>query len=291
MMNRPSQPTGAVPSKGLYGPWPRVLRLANWRVGNWAETRDFAHGLLLKLKRCYWRWLARRAFDRDYRSHWLSPSYSQEGEDGVLRRIFTGQEAGFYVDIGAHHPKRYSNTYYFYMFGWRGINVDPARGSMDLFREMRPRDINVEAAVANGNETLTYYEFDEPTLNGLSRDISLARSKNGPYRLVGEREVKTMTLVEILDRHLPAGQSIDFLNIDVEGLDLEVLKSNDWAKYQPTVVLAEDLALSNLRQLDSSPVVCYMEHQGYELYGRAVNTLIFRRVDHLLPYEQRAKFE
>ena len=70
-----------------------------------------------------------------------------------------------------------------------------------------------------------------------------------------------------------------------------MLRSNNWTKYQPTIVLAEDLSLSNLRQLDSSPVVCFMEQQGYELYGKAVNTLVFRKIDQLLPYEQRAKFE
>ncbi|HUJ10926.1 MAG TPA: FkbM family methyltransferase [Verrucomicrobiae bacterium] len=246
---------------------------------------------LLKLKRVYWRWQALQRFLMDFRCHWLAPSYSQEGEDGILRRIFAGQQTGFFVDIGAHHPKRYSNTYYFYLYGWRGINVDAAPESIHLFRKMRPRDINVEAAVADGRRTLTYYEFDEPTLNGLSREISLVRHENGPYRIVQQREVETVGLLEIFQRHLPAGQRIDFLNIDVEGLDLEVLQSNDWTKYRPMIVLAEDLCLSDLRHLDKSPVASFMQRHGYELYAKAVNTLIFRKTGELLPYERRAKFE
>lgn len=70
-------------------------------------------------------------------------SYSQEGEDVVLRRLFDSQPSGFYVDIGAHHPVRLSNRYYFYRCGWRGLSVDAAPGSMEMFRRLRPRDIAV----------------------------------------------------------------------------------------------------------------------------------------------------
>ena len=246
---------------------------------------------LLRLKRIYWRWLVLKAFVADFRSHWVFPSYSQEGEDGILRRIFAGQPQGFFVDIGAHHPKRFSNTFYFYQLGWRGINVDPAPGSMRLFNKVRPRDVNVEAAVANGNETLTYHEFNEPTLNGFSREMSLRRNERGPYKIVRESRIKTVTLAEIFDRHLPPGQTIDFLNIDVEGYDLEVLQSNDWTRYQPTLILAEELGPINLQEVDKFPVAHLLRQQGYELYCKTVNTLIFRKIGRPLPYEQHARFE
>lgn len=289
-MNRSNYPiTALVESKELCAPPPLSQGLLGRLLAQ--GTEQVAGDRLLNIKRVYWRWLALKTFVCDFRNHWLAPSYSQEGEDSILRRVFAGQRTGFFVDIGAHHPKRYSNTYYFYLYGWTGINVDAAPDSMRLFQKFRPRDINVEAAVANGNNTLTYYEFDEPTLNGLSQEISFIRNDNGPYRITNQREVKTVGLAEILDRYLPSGQRIDFLNIDVEGFDLEVLQSNDWAKYQPTIVLAEDLCLSNLRQLEKSPVVSFMQQQGYELYGKAVNTLIFRKMGRPLPYERRAKFE
>jgi len=246
---------------------------------------------LLQARKIYWRWQALKTFVSDFRCHWLAPSYSQEGEDGILRRIFAGQRTGFFVDIGAHHPKRYSNTYYFYLYGWKGINVDASSTSIKLFRKVRPRDINVEAAVANGDRLLTYYEFDEPTLNGMSEEISSLRNDNGPYRIINQREVETVGLTEILRRHLPSDQRIDFLNIDVEGFDLEVLQSNDWTAYRPTIVLAEDLCLKDVAHLDRSPVAAFMQKQGYELYAKAVNTLIFRKRGVLLPYERSAKFE
>ena len=68
-------------------------------------------------------------------------SYSQEGEDMILRRLFEKQKTGFYVDVGAHHPKRFSNTFFFYKKGWSGINIDAMPNSMRLFDKIRPRDI------------------------------------------------------------------------------------------------------------------------------------------------------
>ena len=74
-------------------------------------------------------------------------SCSQFGEDMIVRHLLADVPIGFYVDIGAHHPVYYSNTYHFYCRGWRGINVDARTGSMELFNLLRPRDINVEGCV------------------------------------------------------------------------------------------------------------------------------------------------
>src|SRR5262249_32770188 len=76
-------------------------------------------------------------------------SYSQEGEDMILNRIFGEKKSGFYVDVGAYHPKRFSNTYFFYKKGWRGINIDAMPGSMKPFNAKRNRDINVETPVSD----------------------------------------------------------------------------------------------------------------------------------------------
>jgi hypothetical protein len=77
----------------------------------------------------------------------------------------------------------------------------------------------------------------------------------------------------------------------VEGYDLEVLQSNDWTRYQPTIVLAEDLDFSNMRDMENSPVARLLHEHSYELYCKAVNTLIFRKIGRPLPYERYARFE
>jgi FkbM family methyltransferase len=207
---------------------------------------------------------------------YASRSYSQEGEDMILRRLFENRETGFYVDVGAHHPARFSNTYYFYRRGWRGINIDAMPGSMKWFDTFRPRDINLEQAVSVTPGTLNFYVFNEPALNGFDARLSLARNESADaYIIVETRQLKTRRLDTILDEHLSPGQKIDFLSIDVEGFDLEVLESNDWTKYRPEVLLVEVLD-NTFPELLASRTSLFLHAQGYEIYAKAVNTVIYR---------------
>ena len=105
-------------------------------------------------------------------------SYSQEGEDMILNKIFEFKKNGFYIDIGAHHPKRFSNTYFFYKKGWMGINVDAKPGSMYLFNKIRPRDINLEIGLNNEKSVLKYYSFNEPALNTFDKELADERSRD-----------------------------------------------------------------------------------------------------------------
>jgi len=203
-------------------------------------------------------------------------SYSQEGEDMILRRIFEKKQKGFYVDVGAHHPQRFSNTYFFYKKGWRGINIDAMPGSMKLFDKFRPRDINIEKAISNQKQMLTYYVFNEPALNGFSKEISNERNNKNNYKIIHKIEIETTTLEDILDKYLPKNQQIDFLSIDVEGLDFEVLQSNNFSKYRPKVILVEILG-SNLSKLYDNKITQYLLHYGYQIYAKTVNTVIFKR--------------
>lgn len=207
-------------------------------------------------------------------------SYSQEGEDLILRRIFGEQKSGFFVDVGAHHPHRFSNTYLFYRRGWRGINIDAMPGSMDAFRALRPRDINIEMPVLAERRRLTYYQFNDPALNGFSKELSDFRDSLAQYRIIGTVDIEGAPLREILEQHLPPGQAIDFLTIDVEGFDLEVLQSNDWTRFRPKVVLVEMLA-SSLATIQADEVHKLMEKNGYQVFAKALNTVIFLSQEYL----------
>jgi FkbM family methyltransferase len=207
---------------------------------------------------------------------WAQRSWSQEGEDQILRRIFERQSDGFYVDVGAHHPKRFSNTYLFYKRGWRGINIDAMLGSMRVFKKTRPRDINLEIGIGEQQGKLDYFVFNEPALNGFSRDLSDERNEaDSAYRIESVIKVDVYPLRQVLDNYLPAGQVIDFMSIDVEGLDFQVLKSNDWNKYRPTYVLAEILG-SSLHEIDQSDIGQFMRDTGYVLYAKCMNTVFFK---------------
>lgn len=211
-----------------------------------------------------------------WRDEYATKSYSQEGEDLILRRIFEKKPVGFYIDIGAHHPKRFSNTHIFHKRGWRGINIDALPGSMAIFKKHRPRDINLEIPVSERIEELTYYEFNEPALNSFSEELSNIRNDSEKYRIISKKKMTALPLADILDKYLPNGQVIDFMTIDVEGWDLKVLKSNDWRKYQPKIVLVE-IDDSDLNDMDNDPTVRFLREQGYLVYAKTVKTWIFYR--------------
>jgi FkbM family methyltransferase len=206
---------------------------------------------------------------------WAIPSWSQEGEDMILRRIFEKKENGFYVDVGAHHPKRFSNTYFFYKRGWRGINVDAMPGSMKLFSKLRRRDKNIEVGISSKEGYLDYYIFNEPALNGFSKEISNDRDKkSGKYNILDIKNVRVTTLAAILEEHLPVNKKIDFLSIDVEGLDVEVLESNDWNKFRPKVVLVELIGLG-LNDILTHTATLFLHKKGYILYAKCVHSVFY----------------
>jgi FkbM family methyltransferase len=208
-------------------------------------------------------------------------SYAQEGEDILLKRIFEYRNinnGGFFVDVGAHHPQRFSNTYFFYKRGWNGINIDATPNSMKLFNELRDKDINLELAISDKQENLIYYLFNELALNSFDKELSLKRDKLEHYSIIEEKKIVTVRLDEILDKYLPNNQEIDFLSIDVEGLDFQVLKSNNWYKYKPKVVLVEVLS-KDIDEMIGSEVYIYMKNLRYKYYAKTVGTHFFIRED------------
>ncbi len=209
---------------------------------------------------------------------WGSMSYSQEGEDMILARLFEDRATGFYVDIGAHHPIRFSNTYKLYCRGWNGLNIDATPGSMEAFRYLRPRDTNVQAAVGAEGQQLTFYEFNEPALNTFSAEIARDRSI-GRYRVLREVTLVTQSMGKLLSAHVPKDARIDFLSIDVEGLDYEVLSSNDWDRHKPELILAECLGVATMELAAAEPVYQLLLGHGYEIVAKTVNTVFFRRSD------------
>jgi FkbM family methyltransferase len=200
-----------------------------------------------------------------------SLTFSQEGEDSILQRIFERKSIGFYVDVGSHHPQRFSNTYRFYLRGWNGINIDPLPGSKARFDALRQRDINIELGISDHPGELTYYSFQEPAFNTF--DSKVAGARESP--LLSVDQVRVLRLRDVLDQHLKVDQRIDFLNIDVEGLDIQVLRSNDWKRYRPSYVLAEALGMRDVDQVLNSELHAYMVSQGYSLFAKCVNTLFF----------------
>ncbi|EDY20284.1 methyltransferase FkbM family [Chthoniobacter flavus Ellin428] len=222
--------------------------------------------------------------------------FAQEGEDMILARIFHRQAEGFYVDVGAHHPRAYSNTYLLYRKGWRGINIDPLPGSMTKFNEIRPRDINLEVAVSDVEQTLNYHQFEGGGINTLSDEVVEQRMSyhDGPksdfkFQYLGKKTVQARLLKDILADHLPAGQRIDMLSIDVEGHEFNVLRSNDWEKYSPTLILIEDASLLTLDQLPQSELANFLGEKGYAPFCRTPLTMFFVKRTEVVSTPQGAR--
>lgn len=207
-------------------------------------------------------------------SSYRRESYAQEGEDLVLARLLEPVGKGFYVDVGAHHPFRFSNTFLFYRMGWRGINIDAMPGSMRLFRRHRRRDINLEIGIAERESAMPFFMFEEPAYNTFDHQAAERLSDLGKTRLLGMQLVLCRPLREVLARHLPAGQRIDFLAIDAEGLDPVVLSSNDWNAYRPRVVVIEMVGVS-LRGVANSSQAGFLRRWGYAPVSKTANSVFF----------------
>lgn len=202
-------------------------------------------------------------------------AYSQEGEDLVLQRIFEKQLEGIYVDVGAHHPFRFSNTQLLHERGWRGINIDAMPGSMAMFRRFRPHDINLELGIGVEHRTLEFHVFQEAALNTFDSTLAGDRIAMGWKR---ERTVPVpcLPLKEVLVQHLPAlGKStIDLLTIDVEGFDFDVLRSNDWDRFRPRALVVEILD-QDLATMVRSPVAEFLSGLGYSAFAKLNHSVVF----------------
>ncbi len=209
------------------------------------------------------------------RRHLWKQFFSQEGEDVILSRLLD-KEMGFFVDVGAHHPFRFSNTYFFYKKGWKGINIDPLPGTKELFNLVRSRDINIQCGVAQTSGTLTYFCFNEPALNTFDPEEAQLKNDLPDYFIQETIEVPVEPLKKILDE-LSLPPVIDFMTIDVEGMEMEVLASNDWERYRPTFLVIEQLRL-DVEGIMETDVYKFLINANYKLVSRTLNSSIYQSV-------------
>ena len=201
----------------------------------------------------------------------------QEGEDLILQRFFQQKKTGFYVDIGAHHPVRYSNTYALYNIGWNGINVEPNSDISKEFKKLRTRDINLNYACSTSKE-ITFYKFDDPALNTTSPNIVELRKLQG-FEYIEKKQVKCITLNEIFIKYVQNNsKNIDLLNIDTEGNELEILKSNNWDEFKPKVIICEILD-RDIEDVLKSDISNYLKSKEYKIFSKLFHNVIFIHKD------------
>lgn len=204
-------------------------------------------------------------------------SFSQDSEDILLMCHFDRKKKeGFYVDVGALDPVRFSNTYLFYRKGWRGIVVEPNPKAEKLFRKTRKRDIFIGEGVARQKGELTYHCFKEPALNTFDPKIAAQRELEG--RLILKCIPRRISpLSEILDQNMPKSIEIDFMSIDAEGMDDEIIRSNNWEKYRPLFLIAE--IDSTINDFNQNSTIQFLLSKGYKPLIKSNLSIILKRID------------
>ncbi len=172
-------------------------------------------------------------------------SYAQNLEDYHLARLFAGQADGFYIDIGAGHPVADNVSYWFYLQGWRGLVVEPQQDLAALYAHIRPRDIAVCGLVGRTPGEADFHVVER--LHGFSTtDEAHARGAAAFGADFRTLRMPVTTLAALCEAHAPA--RIDFLKVDVEGAEAEVLAGADWKRWRPRVVVAEAVAPGSMAE-------------------------------------------
>ncbi|MEI8314791.1 MAG: FkbM family methyltransferase [Verrucomicrobiota bacterium] len=161
-------------------------------------------------------------------------SYSQYGEDLIIDAI-VGKEKLFYVDIGANHPINLSNTYRFYRRGGTGINIEPDPTVFPLLASCRTKDINLQIGVSTLERVLPFYRMSANTLSTFNKADA---DSHDDYQINEVIQVPVRPLAAILSDHIPSG-GIDFMSIDAEGYEMEIIESNNWERFRPLVLMLE----------------------------------------------------
>ena len=173
--------------------------------------------------------------------------YAMDGEDLAIDHYIGKKEKGFYVDIGAHHPIDRNNTQLLFQKGWKGINIEVDQFGIDLFNFLRPNDLNILSAVSNYDGKIDfYYQKKFSPLNTASKTIANEHFN----RNFKKRTVECKTIQKILDQSKYKDKKIDFLNIDVEGAEMKVLKKLNFEIYDPNLICIEILGYRDLNHND-----------------------------------------
>jgi FkbM family methyltransferase len=189
--------------------------------------------------------------------------YSQHGEDVFALEFFKKKSTGFFVDVGAHHPFKLSNTYLLYKRGWRGINLEPDPRGFSLLKRYREKDINLNLAVTEKGGVVEFIS------DGVFSGVKNEHYKHASKKRGDLIQVKSMPLASVLEEYIDGEGAFDLLSVDCEGYDEFVLRSNDWERFRPKLVLVEDHPSLN------SGTHAFLTSLGYEYLCRLWRTVAY----------------
>jgi FkbM family methyltransferase len=205
-------------------------------------------------------------------------SFAQCGEDLIIAYVFNalGRAKIRYLDIGAHHPTYLSNTHYFYLRGHRGVCVEPDASLLAAFRRERAGDTLLNVGIAPEEGEADFYVLTTPTLNTFSKQEAERFASYGQQRIERVERIAIRNVNALIREHFAAAP--DLLSLDVEGLDLQILRSLDFAALGPDVCCVETLSYTEDKsERKLTEIIDFMASQGYFVYADTYVNSIFVR--------------
>lgn len=165
-------------------------------------------------------------------------SFSQYGEDLIIDSLLGLRNSGFYIDIGANEPTKINNTKRFYDRGWRGINIEPNPALFELLEKERTEDINLNIGIGSKCEQKKFYELSLNAHSTFNKRVAKQITSTSKLIIKNEYNVQVMTLNNIYRKYVKTNH-VDFISIDTEGLEEEILLGNSWDINRPTIIIIE----------------------------------------------------
>ena len=229
--------------------------------------------IFLKTKITYKIYLYYNLYIR-HKSYLKRTQYSQWGEDLFINEFFKDKIDGIYLDIGCFHPVMYSNTCLLHRKGWRGINIDINPTSIDLFNIVRPNDTNLCTTINETKEIFEVY-YDDPfsPVNTLDKQF-YDKLENKSNKDTKKLRVESKSMKEILDIS-KIDENIDFINLDVEGMDYKILRNIDLNQLKPKLISVETHNVDGTKSNNFESIVKLMKEGDFSIYKRVGPTTLF----------------
>lgn len=256
----------------------RVMNFLKYRskpLSWWLQTPLYAARMVRDKfdLRGLWRWRLRGR--PALPPHPYQITYSQCGEDLMVKSIFEmmGKSTFAYLDVGAYDPVHLSNTYLHYQAGCRGVCVEPDSARCALIQQKRPGDNCLNAGMGATEETRDFYVMCPPTLSTFSKAEAESSALMEGNKIKRVEKLQLFSFERVMNENF--SQTPEFVSLDIEGGELEVLRSIDFQKHRPLVWCIETLNFASLEhQGKRNDILRFMLQNGYAIYADTwINTL------------------
>ena len=204
---------------------------------------------------------------------------AQFNEDKFILSLFEKNFKGKFLDVGCYHPTRHNNTFQMYKNGWSGINIDLNPLTIELFDFLRPRDININIGISDSENEKKLYFLDEFNTQNTIDENQLNFLKNHhniKEKEIFEKNIKTKNINMILDEY--KFYNIDFMNLDIEGHELQVLKTIDFDKIKIKYLCVEMIEHNSISLTNNNKIRILLNQNNYKLIKNFEYNYIYKKV-------------